>query len=106
MYPSPPPRPDPFVRRLASVTLAVIGLMLLWWSLPMIESLFAPRDGGIRTVIARGDLAADELATIELFEKSAIQLYLSQRLGSHVISGRATCLLFPEEQVQALFGMI
>lgn len=70
MYPNPPPRPDPFVRRLTSVTLAVIGLMLLWWSLPMIESLFAPRDGGIRTVIARGDLAADELATIELFEKS------------------------------------
>lgn len=68
-----PPRPpgsDFFVRRLAVLTLAVIILMLLWRSLPMIESLFTPEYSSVRTVTARGDLAADELATIELFEKS------------------------------------
>lgn len=71
MYPtSPPPGSDPFRRRLRAFTLAVAALVLLWWSLPIIESFFTPRDGGIRTVVARGDLAADERATIELFEKS------------------------------------
>lgn len=68
-----PPRPpgsDFFVRRLAALTLAVIILMLLWRSLPMIESLFTPEYSSVRTVTARGDLAADERATIELFEKS------------------------------------
>lgn len=71
MYPTPPPPgSDPFRRRFRAFTLAVAALVLLWWSLPMIESFFTPRDGGIRTVVARGDLAADERATIELFEKS------------------------------------
>jgi S1-C subfamily serine protease len=68
-----PPRPpgsDFFVRRLAALTLAVIILMLLWRSLPMIESLFTPEYSSVRTVTARGELAADEHATIELFEKS------------------------------------
>lgn len=68
--PSPSPESDPFVRRLAAITLTVIGLMLLWWLLPLIESLFTPEAGGVRTVTARGELAADEQATIELFEKS------------------------------------
>jgi S1-C subfamily serine protease len=49
---------------------AVAALILLWWSLPLIESLFTPHEGGVRTVTARGDLAADERTTIELFEKS------------------------------------
>lgn len=70
MYSTPSPRPDPFIRRLTALTLAAIILILLWWSLPMIESLFTPHDSGVRTVTARGDLAADERATIELFEKS------------------------------------
>lgn len=71
MYPVPPPSGrDPFVRRLAAISTAIIVVMLLWWSLPMIESLFTPTEGGVRTVTARGDLAEDERATIELFEKS------------------------------------
>jgi S1-C subfamily serine protease len=36
----------------------------------MIESLFTPEYSSVRTVTARGDLATDERATIELFEKS------------------------------------
>ncbi len=70
MYPSPPASPDPFLRRLMTFTGAVAALILLWWSLPLIESLFTPHEGGIRTVTARGDLAADERTTIELFEQS------------------------------------
>lgn len=71
MYRTPvPSNSDPFVRRLTAITLSIIAVMLIWWSLPLIESLFAPREGGIRTVTARGELAEDEQATIELFEKS------------------------------------
>lgn len=68
--PSRPPGSDPFIRRLAALTVAIIAVTLLWWSLPLIESLFTPEGSGVRTVTARGDLASDERATIELFEKS------------------------------------
>lgn len=44
--------------------------MLLWRTLPLIESFFTPENGEIRTVTARGDLALDERATIQLFEQS------------------------------------
>ncbi|MFN4004897.1 MAG: S1C family serine protease [Hylemonella sp.] len=67
-----PPRPaaDPFVRRLSALALWAALLMLLWHLLPVLESWFAPTQGAARTVTARGDLAADEKATIELFEKA------------------------------------
>lgn len=65
------PAQDRFLPRLLWITLSVALLMLLWKGLPWIES----HPGGSaesqpRTVSARGDLAADEQATIELFEKS------------------------------------
>ena len=44
--------------------------MLLWQFLSAIEAWFSPREAAERTVMARGDLAADEKTTIELFEKS------------------------------------
>lgn len=44
--------------------------MLFWQFLPAIEAWFSPRQAAERTVTPRGDLAADEQATIELFEKS------------------------------------
>lgn len=44
--------------------------MLLWQFLPAIEAWFSPREAAERTVTPRGDLAADEQATIQLFEKS------------------------------------
>ena len=44
--------------------------MLFWQFLPAIEAWFSPREAAERTVTPRGDLAADEKATIELFEKS------------------------------------
>ena len=68
--PGPRRPPDPFTRRLLFIALLVAALMALWRLMPAIESLWAPKSDGVRTVAARGDLAADEKATIELFEKS------------------------------------
>ncbi|WP_110647483.1 S1C family serine protease [Salinicola peritrichatus] len=71
-YPDPYPRPapDPFIRRWLFITTCVAALMLFWQFLPAIEAWFTPRQAAERTVTPRGDLAADEQATIELFEKS------------------------------------
>ncbi len=71
-YPDPYPRPapDPFIRRWLVITACVAALMLFWQFLPAIEAWFSPRQAAERTVTPRGDLAADEKATIELFEKS------------------------------------
>ena len=64
------PAPDHFVRRWLFITACVAALMLFWQFLPAIEAWFSPRQAAERTVTPRGDLAADEKATIELFEKS------------------------------------
>lgn len=56
--------------RLFWMTLAAALLILFARYLPLLESTFAPSDAQQRTVTARGDLAADEKSTIELFEKS------------------------------------
>ncbi|MGV8396907.1 S1C family serine protease [Pseudomonas aeruginosa] len=71
-YPDPYPRPapDPFIRRWLFITACIATLMLVWQFLPAIEAWFSPREAADRTVTARGDLAADEKATIELFEES------------------------------------
>lgn len=64
------PSYDTFVRRWLVVSASVALLMLLWHFLPAIEGWFAPRQATDRVVSARGDLAADEKTTIELFEKA------------------------------------
>jgi S1-C subfamily serine protease len=71
MMPGPQPRRGPgFVGRWLLVTASIAALMVLWHALPLMEAWRVPRDGTPRTVTPRGDLAADEQATIELFEKS------------------------------------
>lgn len=62
--------PDHFVRRWLVITTCIAALMLLWRFLPAIEAWFTPEQATERTVTPRGDLAQDEKATIELFEKS------------------------------------
>lgn len=52
------------------VTLAIMLVMLLDRYMPVIEAVFSPSGAPRRLVSARGDLAADEKSTIELFEKS------------------------------------
>lgn len=61
---------DHFLIRLFWLTLAGALLILLARFLPLLESVFAPEVAPPRAITARGDLAADEKATIELFEKS------------------------------------
>lgn len=66
-----PPSQDRFLVRLFWITLAAGLLLLIWRASPNLGSLFAPKpDATPRIVTARGDLAADELASIELFEKA------------------------------------
>jgi len=65
------PYQDRFLVRLFWLTLATALLIVLWQGMPSIENWFAGKpDATPRSVQARGDLAADEKSTIELFEKS------------------------------------
>ncbi len=61
---------DRFIRRLFAITLVLMTLMLFWQSLPWIEEFIAAQQAQPRPVTPRGDLAEDEKATIELFEKT------------------------------------
>lgn len=73
MYTSDDSRQGPgsrFFMRWLAVFVGGAALMVLWRFLPAIEGRFAPTQAIERTVTPRGDLAADERATIELFEKS------------------------------------
>lgn len=62
--------PSGFFVRWLFITACIAALMVLWHALPTLEAWVAPREAAPRTVAARGDLAADEQATIELFEKA------------------------------------
>ena len=94
--------PDHFVRRWLVITACIAALMLLWQFLPAIEAWFTPDQAAERTVTPRGDLAQDEKATIELFEKSrASVVYITTaQLVRDVWSRnvfsvpRGTCLLY------------
>ncbi|MCA1926710.1 MAG: trypsin-like peptidase domain-containing protein [Thiobacillus sp.] len=75
------PVKDRFLVRLFWLTLAAALLTLLWRGFPDIGSWFGARPEAVpRTVTARGDLAADEKTTIELFEKArGSVVYISTR---------------------------
>ncbi len=64
------PASDRMIRRVLVVTVCIAALMLLWEVLASNQFVASFRDAPVRTVTPRGDLAADELSTIELFEKS------------------------------------
>jgi S1-C subfamily serine protease len=66
---------DRFLTRLFWLTLATAVLILVWRGAPNVEywleGMFSPKpDAAPRVVAARGDLAGDEQATIELFERA------------------------------------
>lgn len=63
-------RPDHFFSRLFWLTLAAALLIVVWRSAYRLESPFASDEAQPRVVAARGDLAADEKATIELFNNT------------------------------------
>ncbi|MDZ7583254.1 MAG: trypsin-like peptidase domain-containing protein [Thiobacillus sp.] len=75
------PAKDRFLPRLFWLTLAAALLMVLWRGMPAIEAWISGEPSATpRTVTARGDLAADEQSTIELFEKSrASVVYITTR---------------------------
>ncbi|TSE35008.1 S1C family serine protease [Tepidimonas charontis] len=73
LQPAPPhPAPDRFLRRWLTIVASVLLLMLAWRLTPVLQAWLMPAAPQTvpRTVTPRGDLAADERATIELFEKA------------------------------------
>jgi len=71
-----------FLLRLALLGIAVFLAVAVWRGWPGPGGWFAPggQDAAPRAVLARGDLAADERATIELFERARDSVvYISTR---------------------------
>lgn len=62
---------DPLLRRLKWLTGCVILVLVVWQFLPLLESRLAGVGVEPRAVTARGALAQDESATIEIFEKAS-----------------------------------
>jgi S1-C subfamily serine protease len=61
---------DP-MRRLRWIFWGLVLLLVLWQFLPWIERYLVGMTAEPRSVTARGDLAGDEIATIELFERAS-----------------------------------
>jgi S1-C subfamily serine protease len=61
---------DPALRRIRWITWAVVAILILWQGLPWLERYFVRMTAEPRAVEARGDLAADEQATIAIFERA------------------------------------
>ena len=61
-------RTDTFISRLLLITLAAILVSVVWQSVPLIQAELLARRAEPRLVTARGELAGDEQATIELFQ--------------------------------------
>ena len=59
-----------FLRRVLIVSIAMIVVSFVWQSIPLIQSSLFGRFAEPRLVTPRGELAADERATIELFEEA------------------------------------
>lgn len=69
------------LRRIGLIALAVAVLILLW---PQLESLFIRWSAEPRPVIARGELAADEQATIEIFKRTSPSVVFITTLSRYV----------------------
>ena len=63
--------PDPIFRYLRWATWSVVLVLLLWQFLPWIERGIIGLTAEPRPVTARGELAADEQTTIEIFERAS-----------------------------------
>ncbi len=61
---------DVFVRRLKWITLALLALIVAWQAAPWAQRMLTRENVEPRAVTPRGDLAADEKGTIDLFERS------------------------------------
>ncbi|MCB1850471.1 MAG: trypsin-like peptidase domain-containing protein [Gammaproteobacteria bacterium] len=63
--------PDPMLQRLRWLTWATLLILLVWQFLPWIERALIGITTEPRPVTARGELAADERTTIEIFERAS-----------------------------------
>ena len=63
--------PSPFLRALRWILWTIVVLLVLWYFLPWIRSYFIGLSAEPRAVTARGELAADERTTIEIFEHAS-----------------------------------
>ncbi len=68
--PPVPARSDVVLRRIWTISLSAALLIVLWHALPVLQQWLAPSPSVTRAVTARGDLAADEQATIAIFERA------------------------------------
>jgi len=64
-------QPDPILRRLRWLTWTIVLIVVLWQFLPWIERALIGMTAEPRAVTARGELAADERTTIEIFEQAS-----------------------------------
>ena len=62
---------DPVLRRLRWVTWSLLALLLLWYLLPWAERYLIRLGAEPRPIAARGELAGDEQATIQIFERAS-----------------------------------
>jgi S1-C subfamily serine protease len=62
---------DPVLRRLRWVTWSLLGLLLLWYLIPWAERYLIRLAAEPRPIAARGELAGDEQATIQIFERAS-----------------------------------
>jgi S1-C subfamily serine protease len=64
-------KPDRFLNRMRWIFLLFALILLIWQFLPWIEHRVVAFTTEPRAVTARGELAADELATIEIFDRAS-----------------------------------
>ncbi len=62
---------DPYLARLRWLTWTFVLLFVLWQFLPLVQHWLIGMSAEPRPVTARGDLAADEQATIAIFERAS-----------------------------------
>ena len=61
----------PLLRALRWILWSVVALFVLWYLLPVLQRYFIGMTAEPRPVTARGELAADERTTIEIFERAS-----------------------------------
>lgn len=66
-----PTQSDPVLARLRWLTWSIVLILIVWQGLPWIERALIGFEAEPRAVTARGDLAADEQATIAIFEQAS-----------------------------------
>ena len=82
-YLNRPAPPDRFISRVKWITIAVITVLVSWYALSWADRALVREHAAPRPVVARGDLASDEKATINLFERSrdsVVYIAISQKV--------------------------